>query len=124
MLEAGQVRELSRAGIEIGAHTVTHPILKSLDADAAETEIVQAKKQLEEITDTPIRSFAYPNGRPGIDYDDEHVRLVHEAGFDVAVATCLGIADQSSDVLQLPRFGPWSESPLRFGLRMMQMHAG
>jgi peptidoglycan/xylan/chitin deacetylase (PgdA/CDA1 family) len=121
MLKASEVRELSRAGIEIGAHTVNHPILTSVDPDTAAYEIAESKRRLEEITGKPIRSFAYPNGRPGVDYEDNHVRLVRDAGFDIAVATCLGAADKVSDPLQLPRFGPWGESSLRFGARMLKM---
>ena len=122
MLTSAQVRELSNAGVEIGAHTVSHPILTSLDPATARSEITGAKQRLEDITGRPVRSFAYPNGKPGVDYDDDHVTMVRESGFDVAVATCLGMARPGADHLQLPRFGPWAESRLRFGMRLLRMH--
>jgi peptidoglycan/xylan/chitin deacetylase (PgdA/CDA1 family) len=122
MLTSDQVREMSKAGIEIGAHTISHPILKTLDPDSASTEIIMGKKKLEGITGTAVRSFAYPNGKPGLDFDPVHVQLVKDAGFDCAVATSDGLARQSSDVFQLPRFGVWAESPIRFGLRILRMH--
>ena len=122
MLSSQQVRELSQAGIEIGAHTVSHPILKSLEPDAASAEIINGKESLEEITGTVVRAFAYPNGKPGRDFDSAHVQLVKDAGFQSAVATSDGLARQSSDEFQLPRFGAWSESSLRFGLRALKMH--
>ncbi len=122
MLESSQVKELSESGIEVGAHTITHPILKSTDTASASREINGGKDRLEEIVGSKIRSFAYPNGKPGIDYDPVHVGLVREAGFDCAVSTSHGAASAASDILQLPRFGPWAESPLRFGLRLLKMY--
>ena len=56
--------------------------------------------------------FAYPNGRPGADYGSEHVRMVREAGFTAAFTTAWGAASAASDAFQLPRFTPWSRSPL------------
>ncbi len=122
MLTSKQVRELSKAGIEIGAHTISHPILKSVDPKSASVEIIEGKRQLEEITGTAVRSFAYPNGKPGKDFDPIHVQFVKDAEFDCAVATSEGLARQASDKFQLPRFGVWSESSIRFGLRALKMH--
>jgi len=122
MLETSQVRELSQSGIEIGAHTITHPSLKSTDAATAANEITEGKRHLEDIICTKVRSFAFPNGKPGVDYDPVHVELVRDAGFDCAVSTTCGVASSSSDILQLPRFAPWAESSLRFGLRMLRMY--
>lgn len=121
MLTSEQVSELSKANIEIGAHTVTHPILKSTTDQAAEQEISVGKATLESITGKPVKAFAYPNGKPGVDYDPVHVEMVNKAGFDCAVATCSGIARQADDVFQLPRFGPWAESSIKFGLRTLRM---
>lgn len=120
MLDIPQVKELSQAGVEIGAHTVSHPILRSTDVAEARDEITRGKKQLEEIVGREVRSFAYPNGRPGIDYDPVHVEIVKEAGFECAVSTTPGAARRTSDILQLPRFGPWAESSLRFGVRVLK----
>ena len=122
MLSSEQVAELSRGGIEIGAHTVMHPILKVASEREAREEIFNGKRRLEEITGQPVRSFAYPNGKPGTDYSDRDVKLVGSAGFDCAVSTTIDVARSSSDNLQLPRFSPWTESPARFGLRLMRMH--
>ncbi|HNP62614.1 MAG TPA: polysaccharide deacetylase family protein [Woeseiaceae bacterium] len=120
MLEIRQVKELSRSGIEIGAHTITHPILRSTEIGTAREEIVGGKRRLEEIVGSDVRSFAYPNGKPGVDYDPAHVELVREAGFECAVSTTHGAATASSDIWQLPRIGPWAESTLRFGLRTLR----
>jgi peptidoglycan/xylan/chitin deacetylase (PgdA/CDA1 family) len=119
MMTAAQVASLARSGIEIGAHTMHHPILASIDTQTARTEIVRSKQQLEEITGLAVRSFAYPNGKPATDYRPEHVRLAREAGFELALSTAWGAANHSSDVFQLPRVAPWDRTPLRYALRML-----
>jgi len=121
MLRREQVRELCDQGVEIGAHTITHPILSSVDTATAESEIAGGKQELEEITAMPVRSFAYPNGRPGVDYSFVHADIAKKAGLDIAVSTSPGAANHRSDTMQLPRFGPWVESSIRFGVRMLRM---
>ena len=63
MLTAEMVRTLSREGIAIGAHTVSHPILTRLEDEQARLEIEESKRQLEAITGERVRFFAYPNGK-------------------------------------------------------------
>jgi hypothetical protein len=67
-----------------------------------------------------VTLFAYPNGRPGIDYGPDHVRMVREAGFTAAFSTAWGAADSASDRWQLPRFTPWTRQPRKFDLLMMR----
>ncbi len=57
-----QVRELRRHGIEMGAHTVSHPILGAVPLDTARSEVVASKERIEAETGKPVISFAYPNG--------------------------------------------------------------
>lgn len=120
MMSVAQVRQLHQAGIEIGAHTVNHPIIARLPAAAARQEIADGKAALEAMIDAPVRLFAYPNGKPGQDYQAEHVAMVRELGFDAAVSTSWGAARPGSDLFQLPRFTPWDRDRLRFTLRMMK----
>ncbi len=120
MMTPAQLRELRRYGMSIGAHTVTHPILTTLSADAARAEIVDGRRALESIVGEPVRVFAYPNGKPQRDYDASHVALVRELGFDAAVSTAWGTSDRRSDRFQLRRFTPWDAGLNRFGLRLAQ----
>lgn len=120
MLTRDMVLNLDRNGIEIGAHTVTHPILTSLDEDAARVEIVAGKKDLEAILGKPVRLFAYPNGKVGMDFDHRHVAMVREAGFEAAFTTAVGAITPDQDRFQLPRSRPWDRSPLMFGLRLLR----
>jgi peptidoglycan/xylan/chitin deacetylase (PgdA/CDA1 family) len=120
MLTPEMVVALDRNGIEIGAHTVTHPILTSLDDDSARAELSAGKQQLEALVGKPVRLFAYPNGKAGKDYDARHVAMVREAGFDAAFTTAVGAVDAGHDRFQLPRSRPWDRTPFLFGLRLLR----
>jgi peptidoglycan/xylan/chitin deacetylase (PgdA/CDA1 family) len=119
MMTAEQVRYLLASGMEIGAHTISHPILASLDSQQAGREISECKNQLEAITGTRVSLFAYPNGKPRRDYRAEHVDLVKRLGFEAAVSTAWGVAHAGSDPFQLPRFTPWDKTPGRFLARLL-----
>ena len=120
MMTSEQVKLLHDSGMEIGGHTVNHPILARTDNAVAREEIASGKKILESIIRSPVHAFAYPNGRPGQDYLSDHVQMVKELGFELAVSTSPGTAKNSSDIYQLPRIGPWDQEKLRFTLRMAQ----
>jgi len=120
MLTRDGVRALAHYGVDVAAHTRTHPILARADSSEAWREISEGKRELETIAGRTVSLFAYPNGRPGDDYGPEHVRMVREAGFAAAVSTAWGAADRASDRLQLPRFTPWTRQPLRFDLLMLR----
>ena len=118
MMTSEQVRGMRAAGMQIGAHTVSHPILARLDREAAREEIEVSRQRLEAILDERIGLFAYPNGKPAEDYSDETVTLAREVGFDAAVSTAWGAAGSATDRFQLPRFTPWDATRLRFGIRL------
>jgi peptidoglycan/xylan/chitin deacetylase (PgdA/CDA1 family) len=120
MMSPQQVRNLHHThGMEVGAHTITHPILSRLDPDAARSEIRGSKERLEEIVSNRIELFAYPNGVPGQDYVHEHVAMVEDCGFNGAVSTAWGAGSKKSDRFQLPRFTPWDRTSLRYGARLL-----
>lgn len=107
MMTTAQLKTLSAAGMEIGAHTAHHPILARLDAGAVQQEILQGRQFLETALGKPVPLFAYPNGKPGADYLPEQVGMVRELGFSAALSTQKGAASLASDAFQLPRFTPW-----------------
>ncbi len=118
MLTSSQLREMARAGMTIGGHTVHHPILATLSDDQALAEMVNGRRRLEEIIGVPVDLFAYPNGKPDEDYNAAHVRLAREAGFEAAVSTAWGAARPGCDPYQIPRFSPWDRHAWRYGLRL------
>lgn len=120
MMTSDQVREIATAGMELGGHTVTHPILSSLTDFEVSQEIEEGALRLKEIAGKPIRLFAYPNGKPDVDYRPEHVDLVKDLGFEGAVSTSWGVSDQYTDIYQLRRFTPWDRTQTRFLLRLLR----
>jgi peptidoglycan/xylan/chitin deacetylase (PgdA/CDA1 family) len=120
MMRSAQVRALHDQGMTIGAHTRSHPILANLSPALAEEEIVAGRDRLQDIVGAPITLFAYPNGKPDVDYHAGTAALVRELGFEAAVTTAWGAAAAGSDRYQLPRFSPWDLGELRFGWRLLQ----
>jgi len=117
MMTLAQVQELRMQGMEIGAHTHTHPILELMPDTRAEEEMLGGRERLESLLGERITLFAYPNGEPGKDFSPRHARMARRLGFSAAVSTSPGTASQVSDVFQLPRFTPWDRTPLRFAMR-------
>jgi len=102
--------------VEIGAHTVTHPMLAALPADSQREEIYRSKVSLEGILGYPVTSFSYPYGSR----DDETVSLVREAGFACACSTRPGAVGHEADPLQLPRFQVEDWTGDEFATRLSQ----
>lgn len=120
MMTSGQVRKMRAAGMQIGAHTVTHPILAQTGLAVAREEITRSKAHLEQLLEEPVTLFAYPNGKPVDDYLPEHAGLIREAGFKTAVSTAWGSADVGTDLFQIPRYTPWQKTRLKFALQLIR----
>ena len=60
-----QVAEMAAAGVEIGAHTHTHPDLRRLSEALVEQEMATSRTEIESHVLRPVESFAYPFG--GVD---------------------------------------------------------
>jgi peptidoglycan/xylan/chitin deacetylase (PgdA/CDA1 family) len=104
-----QARELRDGGIELGAHTVTHPILSKLPADEQEGEMARSRERIgEELGELP-RTFAYPNGGAR-DFDEITVEAARRAGFDAACTTLRGSNRPGCEPLTLRRIGVGSDS--------------
>ncbi|MCK9606080.1 MAG: polysaccharide deacetylase family protein [Methylomonas sp.] len=119
MMTSEQLTKLYRSGMEIGGHTVNHPILATLDDETANQEIQQNKLFLTQLLNVAPRFFAYPNGKPDTDYLQKHKQMVMQNGYQAAVSTHWGVATQNSDRWQLPRFTPWDNTPVKFMIRIL-----
>lgn len=123
MLTTAQLKSLSsEAGMEIGGHSVSHPILTKIEPIAWQYEIRDCKIQLENIIQKPIRYFAYPNGKLNVDFNEQHALFVKECGYEAALTTDWGNVKKDSNLFQLPRFTPWDKNPTKFMLRLVSMY--
>lgn len=73
--------------VSFGVHTATHRILTDLSKDEWEQEIHDPRIKLEKLLGTPVRTFCYPNGRPGIDFHDEHISYLKDCGYTCSFTT-------------------------------------
>lgn len=81
-----QLNEMKKNGIEIGSHTLSHPILSTIeDTSILENEIIESKRVIEGNLAVSISSFCFPNGQKS-DYNDETIKIVRKAGYSCSVA--------------------------------------
>lgn len=66
-----------------GSHTLTHPMLSTLDRESGRREIESSKTDLEQRLGVDVSTFCYPAG----DFTDETVELVQQSGYAAAVVT-------------------------------------
>jgi peptidoglycan/xylan/chitin deacetylase (PgdA/CDA1 family) len=79
-MNARQLRQLARAGWEIGSHGWTHTSLRSQSVNLAR-EIEESRQKLEELVDSSVETFAFPYG-----LTSKYVTgLVKDAGYRAAV---------------------------------------
>jgi peptidoglycan/xylan/chitin deacetylase (PgdA/CDA1 family) len=106
-----ELRQLSAtSGIEIGAHTVTHSFLPTLDASEQWHEIDGSRQTLERLLDRSPRLFSYPYGGPDA-VGAVAPALVQQAGYTMACMATGGIARPDVDPFRVPRnvVGDWEE---------------
>jgi peptidoglycan/xylan/chitin deacetylase (PgdA/CDA1 family) len=102
-LTLDELRDLaSRPGVEIGAHTFSHPSLALLPAVEQERELAGARARLEELLGRPVTLLAYPFGKPG-DVSEETEDLARRAGYRAAFTTVPRRLVPSSPLFALPR---------------------
>lgn len=79
-----QVREMSIAGMEIGSHTASHPILSTItDPALLRFELEESKAILERETGRPVIALAYPvGGRDAV--NAEVLAATAQAGYQIA----------------------------------------
>lgn len=99
LMSAEQLRSWHRGGMEIGAHTRSHPRLTQCSDMQLHDEIHGSKATLEDCLGVPVTQFCYPYG----DADERVAGVVREAGFAAATTTRRGRAGAGMDLWQLPR---------------------
>lgn len=101
-----EVAELSTAGIEMGTHTVTHPVLTKLSWRDIEHEVRTCKDELEQHLGQPVWSFSHPYAFPRerFAYCKRLKSMLQSVGYESAVTTMVGTASLRCERFMLPRF--------------------
>lgn len=109
-----EVLELHKAGIvEVGAHTVIHPILANETEERSRNEIQQSVARLSDLLNYEVKTLAYPNGIEGLDYGTREQDYAKSVGIDMAFSVDPGVINQNTNPLSVPRWG--STARLKFG---------
>ena len=98
-LDAGQIRALQQSGFEFGSHTVTHPLLTGLPPGQQFDELLNSKRELENVTGGPVRCVAYPGG----DFDAMTELSAVKAGYALAFTTIPGVNCPDTPLTALKR---------------------
>jgi peptidoglycan/xylan/chitin deacetylase (PgdA/CDA1 family)/GT2 family glycosyltransferase len=116
LLSWDELKQVHRAGIGIGGHTVTHPRLTDLTPSEAGAEITASRDQLERALGARITMFAYPFGL----YDSRIEKLVEEAGFEASCSVRPGLNRARTPLFALRRTEiKGADSMFRFALAVL-----
>jgi peptidoglycan/xylan/chitin deacetylase (PgdA/CDA1 family) len=94
-----QIEIMSTHGMEIGAHSYTHPDLRGKSVDYIIWQAVGSKEAIEGRIQQRVRFFSYPSGR----YDEQVVNVLHSADFWGAVTIETGTRQSSRQPFELQR---------------------
>lgn len=115
-----QVREMSRHGMDIEAHTVTHPDLTLVSHAQARGEIYRCRQILQAKLHRTVHLLAYPYG----DYNAYVIRTLKQAGFLAAFTTRQGWWQRVADLFTLPRVYIDNDDTLRIFAGRLAANAG
>ena len=99
LMSADQIRQWVRAGMDIGAHTRSHPRLPMLPDALAQQEIAGCKSALENIVQQRVAHFCYPFGM----FSPQHATMARAAGYVSATTTVRGKVQLGDDLFTLVR---------------------
>ncbi|MBI5577873.1 MAG: polysaccharide deacetylase family protein [Deltaproteobacteria bacterium] len=111
------IMEMLEHGIEFGSHTLTHPVLSSINSDQAKDEIEGSKKDLERMLRRAVRFFAYPKGKHQ-DVNPDIIRGVAAAGYEAAFMAENGAIRGDESPYELKRIGIRECPMIVFKLRL------
>jgi peptidoglycan/xylan/chitin deacetylase (PgdA/CDA1 family) len=119
MMSANHVLQLREQGMTIGSHTHQHVVAASVALDEFKADIIRSKEILSDLLGTQAFPFAFPNGKSGLDQNEDHSRVVKEAGFSCAFSSDLGNIQSKDDLFALRRFSPWACEAIPYGAQLI-----
>ncbi len=115
MLNWDEVKEMKDSGlIDIGSHTINHPILTRVSLEQAKREIMQSKNDIEQYIGKEVKYFSYPNG----DYNFKLKEVVKSAGYEAAFTVDSNLVNKKFNTYYLSRKGFSYEEFSFFAVRM------
>ncbi|MGI8521305.1 MAG: polysaccharide deacetylase family protein [Actinomycetota bacterium] len=108
-MDTDELRALDESElVDVGSHTLTHPLLKELPPDEQWREIDGSRRELEALLATHVHTFSYPFGGPDT-FDVVTSSLVRDAGYDLACTAAGGLVELDGDPFRIPRntVGDW-----------------
>jgi peptidoglycan/xylan/chitin deacetylase (PgdA/CDA1 family) len=96
--------------VEIGSHTVSHPVTSRLAPDRLRAELTGSKKTIEGMIGRPVSALAYPYGFRSA-YSDQVVAEVKKAGYTSALTGVPGRNTVNSDIYRLNRISVYTGAP-------------
>lgn len=102
LLNRNELLQLADAGMTIGAHTLTHPILAQMKPELAWSEIVEGRSRLEAALGKRVWAFAYPFGDDA-SISPEVVAMAKRAGFAAAFVNTGGGLGADLPLHAIPR---------------------
>lgn len=94
LLGTDDIREISRRGIEVGSHTMSHIRLSEVGTEVLEREIFRSRQVLDEVLGEAVEGFCYPYG----DLDLEAAESVQRAGYSYACAYKERVEETAYDI--------------------------
>ena len=97
-----QLIEVKSSGlVDIGAHTLNHPILTNESNSIAYDEIANSIDQLSDMLNCEIKYFVYPNG----DFGEREINILKNKGIKLAFTTKREKISSLNNPLSIPRSG-------------------
>jgi len=119
LMTIAEAKAWSKAGQEVGSHTLDHVHLPQLPLEHARQQITLSRRILSETVEQDVTAFCYPYGH----FTADHAEMVAQAGYENATTTRRGLAGPKDGPFVLPRVGVWRTTHLlRFFQKCLTGH--
>jgi peptidoglycan/xylan/chitin deacetylase (PgdA/CDA1 family) len=100
-MSSTELRELTRLGMSVQSHAVSHAFLTEVDDAQLRSELLDSRNRISEITQEEVRFISYPGGRFSPTVSREALRC----GYSGSCTSVPGYNDWSTDLFHLRRYG-------------------